>query len=172
MDHFALLDLPRSPRLDPETVEQQFFRKSRETHPDLATDDAASESAVLLQAELNEAFRVLSKPWTRYAYLAELLQPGVMTNTKKLPPTFLMQAMELSEAAAEVRGDDARATLRQRLTAEREELRQAAEEALVAGDATTAAGACHRARYYDRALETLARVDHSASTNTVDPNQT
>jgi len=74
LDNFALLNTPRRPWLNPDSLKQTFFTRSAEIHPDRihhATDlekQAANERA----AELNAAYQCLREPRERVRHLLEL----------------------------------------------------------------------------------------------------
>lgn len=67
-DYFALLDQPRAPWLDPDSLKEAYHRKTLQTHP----DSAAAESAEGDFAELNEAHQILQDPKRRLQHLLEL----------------------------------------------------------------------------------------------------
>ena len=70
-DYFALLDEARRPWLDPEKLKEKYFARSRSTSID---------------AQLNEAFRVLSDPKLRLHHLLTL--EGVeLTVGRPVPPS-------------------------------------------------------------------------------------
>jgi curved DNA-binding protein CbpA len=65
-DHFALLDQPRRPWLDPAALKEVFHRKTLEQHPDLK-EDAEGDFA-----KLNEAYQILQDPKRRLHHLLSL----------------------------------------------------------------------------------------------------
>lgn len=67
-DHFALLDQPRAPWLEPASLKEAYHRKTFETHP----DTAAANNTEVGFAELNEAYQVLQDPKRRLHHLLEL----------------------------------------------------------------------------------------------------
>ena len=67
-DHFALLDQPRRPWLDPDELKQTYHAKSLELHPD-AQRQAGAEAAF---AQLNEAYQLLQDPKRRIHHLLAL----------------------------------------------------------------------------------------------------
>jgi hypothetical protein len=123
--------------------------------------------ALEASALLNEAQRILAQPWERYPYLAELLVPGVMEATKQLDPMFLMEAMELGERVDDARraaAEDPQAAIRLKKEIEGQLIDYArqVEERLRDGDEAKvrdAARLCHEAKYFQRALEILERLD-------------
>lgn len=74
-DAFALLDEPRQPWLDVETLKKKFLARSAETHPDIFTDPANAaekETAHSRFAELNTAHETLRNPKRRLQHLLTL----------------------------------------------------------------------------------------------------
>jgi len=99
VEHFARLGAPRSPRVDRPALEAAYIRLSRLLHPDFhgGEGEEALERANRGSALVNEAWSVLTDDQARLEYLLELVDPGALERNKALPPTFLAEAMELSE---------------------------------------------------------------------------
>ena len=74
LDNFALLNEPRRPWLDAESLKQKFLTLSSEMHPDRAhgEGEAAREAATRRFAELNAAWQCLREPKERLGHLLEL----------------------------------------------------------------------------------------------------
>jgi hypothetical protein len=70
-DYFALLGEARRPWLDPEKLKEKYFARTR---------------AAAADAELNEAFRVLSEPKLRLHHLL-ILQGADLTAGRAVPPS-------------------------------------------------------------------------------------
>jgi len=79
-DYFALLDQPRAPWLDPESLKEVFHRKTLKQHPD--TSASASSDAF---AELNEAYQALQNPKRRLQHLLELQVSPPMRAPESVP---------------------------------------------------------------------------------------
>ena len=98
-DYFAFYGLPETFLPDETVLKRLYYAKSRETHPDFhATTAPENQAEMLRQATLNtDAYRTLSHPDQRMAYL--LRQHGLLDEGKqeKLPPDFLMDMMDLNE---------------------------------------------------------------------------
>jgi len=73
-DHFALLNEPRRPWLDTETLKERFFTLSAEVHPDRVhqASDADKVTANRRYTELNAAYNCLREPRDRLRHLLEL----------------------------------------------------------------------------------------------------
>ena len=99
VDYFAFYGLPESFQPDEAALKRLYYAKSRETHPDFhATSSAENQATMLQQATLNtDAYRTLSDPDKRMAYI--LRQHGLLDEGKQeqLPPDFLMDMMDLNE---------------------------------------------------------------------------
>lgn len=74
MDHFALLNEPRRPWLEPETLKSKFLALAAEAHPDKQHDAGEAEklNANRCYAELNAAYHCLTEPKLRLLHLLEL----------------------------------------------------------------------------------------------------
>jgi molecular chaperone HscB len=96
--------LPPQFDLDPSVIEQAFFEKSKETHPDrFASAPAAERVAALSRSRaLNDAYQTLKKPVPRAEYL--LARAGVnIGDNERVEPELLMEILELREQLAESR---------------------------------------------------------------------
>jgi len=73
-DYFALLDEPRRPWLEPDSLKARFLALSAEAHPDRAHNapEAQKQAANQRYAELNSAYRCLREPKERLQHLLEL----------------------------------------------------------------------------------------------------
>jgi|SRR5262245_10029412 len=98
--HFQRLGLPAGERIDRAALEAAYLKLSRRLHPDFhgGADEDARALALRNSALLNEAYAVLSDDEQRAEYLLGLHDPQALERWKNLPPDFLMQAMETSEA--------------------------------------------------------------------------
>jgi molecular chaperone HscB len=163
--YFAMFSLPRKLTIDTSALERDFYKLSRQLHPDLYARKSAGEQAWSLRQSslLNDAYRTLKDPVTRTAYLLKL--EGVRiedenTETRnhkekqnRVPADLLEEVFELNMQLEEMRanlkmGEDdpalrgdlerARAQFEKMLAAVDEDLRSAWagwDTALDAGDA-------------------------------------
>ena len=127
-NHFELMGLPVAFAIDASVLEQGYRDLQSKVHPDRFAAASGAEKRVAMQwaTRANEAYRTLRDPVSRARYLLSLkgFDTGEETNTA-MPPDFLMQQMELREAAAEARAArDAHALegLRLSIAAGREEM--------------------------------------------------
>lgn len=142
--------------LDPGELERRYLALSRECHPDHQPTESPQEQQLVLEraAKLNDSYRRLKDPWSRATALLNLSEPGILDRTKQLSPTFLMEAMEISEAALVARGaeaDDLRNRLERSIAASLEDI----TSKIGARDWAAAATALHESRYYRKALADL-----------------
>lgn len=74
LDNFTLLNVPRRPWLNPDSLKQTFFTLSAEIHPDRIHHAGAAEKLTANQrhAELNAAYQCLREPRERLRHLLEL----------------------------------------------------------------------------------------------------
>ena len=73
-DYFVLLNEPRRPWLEPDSLKQKFLAKAASIHPDRIHNAAESEKAGANRsyAELNTAYHCLAEPKSRLRHLLEL----------------------------------------------------------------------------------------------------
>ncbi len=71
-DHFALLDQPRLPWLDPERLKQAFHEKTLHAHPDTQMSASNSADAEATFALINEAYQTLLDSRRRIQHLLAL----------------------------------------------------------------------------------------------------
>ena len=105
-DHYTLLGLPKSFRLDRPRLDERYREIAAQVHPDRFTQAGDAERRVSLQwtTRLNEAYQTLKNPLSRAQYLLALAghDLGAEINTA-MPSEFLMEQMEWREAVAEAR---------------------------------------------------------------------
>src|SRR4051812_40918030 len=119
-DHFSLFNLPRKLNLDASALERDFYRLSRELHPDrfARASKAEQEAALEKSSQLNDAYRALKDPITRTQYLLELEgvrleeQSAAATQSARasgeekkqvVPPELLEEVFELNMQLQELK---------------------------------------------------------------------
>jgi curved DNA-binding protein CbpA len=87
VDHFAALQQPRLPWLEPETLKAKFLELSSQTHPDRVHggSQAEKELATRRHAEINAAYRCLSEPKERLGHLLALEHGVKPTGIESVP---------------------------------------------------------------------------------------
>ena len=103
-DYFSLLNLPQSFTLDLSELEQRYFAKQREFHPDRLIGKSASErtQAISNSMSLNSAYSSLKEPLSRAQHLLEL--NGIDIEKTKPSSQLLIEIMEIREKIAEISG--------------------------------------------------------------------
>lgn len=113
--YFAIFHLPRKLTIDTTALERDFYRLSRQLHPDLYARKSAEEQAWSLRQSslLNDAYRTLKDPVGRTAYLLKL--EGVRiedenaetrdpkTRQNRVPADLLEEVFELNMQLEEMR---------------------------------------------------------------------
>lgn len=113
--YFAIFHLPRKLTIDTASLERDFYKLSRQLHPDLYARKSAEEQAWSLRQSslLNDAYRTLKDPVARTAYLLKL--EGVRiedenaetrdpkTRQNRVPADLLEEVFELNMQLEEMR---------------------------------------------------------------------
>ena len=109
-DYYRFLGLEHKLRLDPDDLQQRFYRLGRLLHPDRCLRRPSTERQYSLEATaiLNDAYRVLRDPVSRGEYVPkELGFESTERRSKDVPPELLEEVFELNMALEELRGGDA-----------------------------------------------------------------
>jgi len=104
MDHFARLGLPAALDLELAQLDQAYFSRQRQWHPDRFVGRPPDERAraSIEAAALNDAYRTLKDPVDRAVYLATLKGVELPGDGKTIDdPDLLKEAMEAREALHE-----------------------------------------------------------------------
>lgn len=86
-DYFALLNEPRRPWLDPDSLKAKFLALSADLHPDRVHNAGDSEKAAAAHhyAELNSAYNCLREPKDRLRHLLELELGSKPRDVQEIP---------------------------------------------------------------------------------------
>jgi molecular chaperone HscB len=156
-DPFALLGLPPAYDVDLAALEQAFFERSKQLHPDRVAGAPVAERVAQLSRSraLNDAYQLIKKPITRAEYL--LARAGVtIGDNERLDPAFLMEILELREelALARAAGDlQLVARLARAMQARRAEALEALPALFAASDFPAIKHRLILLRYINRYLE-------------------
>ncbi len=164
LSYFDVLGVRQQFEVDLVALERSFKDLSRRFHPDrFATADARARKISLSRSTaINDGYRTLKDPMRRAAYLLKRLGVDVGRQDAggpRLPPNFLMQAMEEREALADARAAGDPGKVRALAAATEAARRTAVEEmarAFAGGAPTAAAEAFLRVRYHDRLLDEVS----------------
>jgi molecular chaperone HscB len=99
MNYFELFNLPVTLKVDKSQLEKKYFELQKQFHPDFFIQASEDEQADALEKSsmLNTALKTLKNEDETLKYI--LLQKNCLQEDEKyqLPPTFLMDVMELNE---------------------------------------------------------------------------
>ncbi len=109
MDYYRVLGLDPKLQLDLNGLQQLFYARSRELHPDrFARAEASVRDAGLIESSLlNDAYRTLRDPLARAEYI--LKENGFdvgLQGTKDVPPELLEEVFDLNMALEELKAGD------------------------------------------------------------------
>ena len=98
-DNYALLNEPRLPWIDPDSLKQKFFPLSAPFHPDRVHGGTEAEklSANQRYAELNAAYNCLREPKDRLLHLIELETGAKPSDIQKIPPGTMDLFVEVGQ---------------------------------------------------------------------------
>jgi len=104
-DYFVLLNEPRRPWLEPDTLKSKFLARAAEAHPDKqqGESDAEKLAANRRYAELNAAYHCLTEPKSRLLHLLELELGAKPGDVQQIPSAL---ADLFAEVAAVCRSAD------------------------------------------------------------------
>jgi molecular chaperone HscB len=127
---FMLFGLPERFAIDRADLDARWRRLQGSTHPDRFASEGATAQRLAMQwsVRVNQAYRRLSEPLTRAAYLCELRGAPIAAHSNTaMPGDFLIQQMAWREALEEADSAAALAALEvEVLAAERDLLAQLA----------------------------------------------
>lgn len=103
MDNFALLQEPRRPWVDPDSLKAVFLRLAAQVHPDKIHQAGANEKAAANQryAELNAAYHCLREPKERLRHLLELELGATPKDVQSIPPGTMDLLVEIGQICRE-----------------------------------------------------------------------
>src|SRR6266478_7291458 len=90
-DYFALLDEPRRPWIEPDSLKRKFFALSAEDHPDRVhqASDAEKVAAQQRYTELSAAYNCLREPKERLRHLLELERGTKPEDIQRIPSDLM-----------------------------------------------------------------------------------
>jgi molecular chaperone HscB len=103
MNYFELFNIPVSLKVDKNSLAQKYFELQKQYHPDFFTQATAYEQAEALEksSEINKALKVLKNEMETIKYVLQLKDLLAEEEKYQLPPSFLMEVMELNEQLSE-----------------------------------------------------------------------
>ena len=102
-DHFILLNEPRRPWLEPETLKEKFHALSAAVHPDRVHNlsESERENAQQQYTELNAAYHCLREPRLRLRHLLELELGRKPSDLTQVPDDLLELFFVIGKALRE-----------------------------------------------------------------------
>ncbi len=106
IDHFALLNQPRQPWVDPKELQANFVARSGAIHPDRIHNAPAEEKAAATMqfADLNTAYQCLRDPKTRVRHLLELEHGTKVDPLERIPTASVDEYFQLGQLCRDVDG--------------------------------------------------------------------
>jgi DnaJ-domain-containing protein 1 len=106
LDYFALLEEPRRPWIDPDTLKRKFFALSADLHPDRVHASGETELAAANRnfADLNAAWQCLREPKERLGHLLELELGARPKDTQDVTPAAMELFFEVGQLCREADG--------------------------------------------------------------------
>jgi molecular chaperone HscB len=107
VNHFETLEIHLSFRPDKNLLKTNFYRLSREYHPDFYTLDSEEKKDEILtkSGQINTAYKILSDESSRMKYILEHYQLLSDADNLAMDPLFLAEMMEINEAIFELEMD-------------------------------------------------------------------
>ena len=98
-DHFSILNEPRRPWLDPDSLKQKFLALSAEVHPDRVhgAPPPEKEAAQQRYMSLNASYNCLRDPKDRLRHLLELELAAKPKDIERIPPDLMDLFLEISQ---------------------------------------------------------------------------
>lgn len=105
-DYFSLLDEPRRPWIDPESLKQKFLTLSSEVHPDRVHNSGEEEKRYAQQryTDLNSAYNCLREEKGRLRHLLELERGTKPMDVQTIPPDLMQLFLEVSQLCRDADG--------------------------------------------------------------------
>ena len=103
-DFFALLNEPRRPWINPDSLKEKFLALSGNLHPDRVhnASEPEKQEAGRRYAELNSAFITLADPKTRLQHLLELERGGSLPKIQAVPSNLMDDFMRFGELLRQI----------------------------------------------------------------------
>jgi len=103
-DYFVLLNEPRRPWLEPETLKAKFLKLAAEAHPDKqrGLNQAEKDPANRRYAELNAAYHCLAEPKSRLRHLLELELGAKPNDVQQIPAALADMFAEVATTCRNV----------------------------------------------------------------------
>lgn len=162
--HFSLFRLPETYNIDVAALKQTHHQLLTQFHPDqfAAASQFEQKQALMMTAALNEAYRILSHPLDRAAYL--LKKQGIDADAPEhthFSADFLMQQMAWREAVMDARMEknhEALQSLEKTIAQEQNELYQAIQAAFDAENSEKIAELIRKGRFLAKLMQEIQEI--------------
>ncbi|MBE9662647.1 Fe-S protein assembly co-chaperone HscB [Mucilaginibacter myungsuensis] len=104
INYFEFYDIPESFNPDQAQLKKNFYRLSKEYHPDFYANDTEERQQEILELSTlnNKAYHTLSDPAKRREYILQTHDLATEGAKPQLPADFLMEMMDINERLMEV----------------------------------------------------------------------
>lgn len=135
-NYFEFYNIPITLAPDVTTLKKEYYRISKEFHPDYFANDADKMAEAMEVTTLNNrAYKTLTHPDKLVKYMLELYDMLEEGEKNSLPQTFLMEMMDVNEQLMELEFDpDAEALAKVKAEVEEKEAELAGEMKLLAAE--------------------------------------
>jgi len=107
MNYFELFEIPVQLKVDTASLSGKFFELSRKYHPDYFISEGEEVQADSLErsAQLNKAYKTFQNPDETIKYTLQLKSLLEEEEKYELPPSFLMEVLEINEQLMDAEDD-------------------------------------------------------------------
>lgn len=153
--YFEILGVPTAFTLDVKALEHAYFAAQRACHPDrfVGKPEADRIAAITKSQQVNDAYETLKNPLTRAEHLLQLQGRDVLGEEAPVPPTLLLEMLELRERVADAADGATLAAMVSEIRGEADATTERLALAFAAGDADKAADETLRLHYLGKAME-------------------
>ena len=105
MNYFELFEIPVQLNVDKADIQKKFYALSRKYHPDFFSQATEIEQQEVLERSslLNKAWKTFQRPEDTIKYVLQLKQLLEEEEKYELPPSFLMNIMDINEHVMEAK---------------------------------------------------------------------
>ena len=112
MNYFELFEIPVQLKVDTASLSGKFFELSRKYHPDyfISEEEEVQADSLERSAQLNKAYKTFQNPDETIKYTLQLKSLLEEEEKYELPPSFLMEVLEINEQLMDAEDDATVAT--------------------------------------------------------------
>ena len=107
MNYFELFEIPVQLKVDTASLSGKFFELSRKYHPDyfISEEEEVQADSLERSAQLNKAYKTFQNPDETIKYTLQLKSLLEEEEKYELPPSFLMEVLEINEQLMDAEDD-------------------------------------------------------------------